>query len=406
MGKWTPDYVDDVLHAKISSLVSGAINRAAVEKEPTITYQNFVNELDTGDSFTTSLIDILVRELAERSTRANSSDKRLIADCTAKSLRMLATPLRIYRDRASRAHSSRRNPTLTEYLHPAPLEVDMEDEEEDFDGMPDNGTSVVEGVRMNSDLYDAFGWSEPSRRLGASASPSPNADSPVPMSRSRSPPSSARNIPWVILPGAPGSLSSSPLVRQPSLRRPTRTRTVDFNDFTHRRRSSIRDSNSSRPEASESASEPPEGSWNAGTQSARRFFPFTRSRRRESSNFPWSEAAEAVNGEPSEGGAQDYDADLSSRFNSTMPVGSTPFHTTPDTEISEERAGGTTLRLRRGGVRAPESMLSRHASPIAPIPLVDNYSDRESPVDIGNRSPPGELTAYPTPGSSETENAN
>lgn len=32
-----------------------------MEKEPTISYENFVNELDLGDSFTTSLIDILVK---------------------------------------------------------------------------------------------------------------------------------------------------------------------------------------------------------------------------------------------------------------------------------------------------------------------------------------------------------
>ena len=75
----TPDYVDDVLHFKIKNLVyvkdintftlplihdprSGAIKRSALEKtEPTINYESFVNELDTGDSFTTSLIDILVK---------------------------------------------------------------------------------------------------------------------------------------------------------------------------------------------------------------------------------------------------------------------------------------------------------------------------------------------------------
>jgi len=40
---------------------SGAIRRASVEKELYISYENFVNELDTGDSFTASLIDILVK---------------------------------------------------------------------------------------------------------------------------------------------------------------------------------------------------------------------------------------------------------------------------------------------------------------------------------------------------------
>lgn len=40
---------------------SGAIRRASVEKELYISYENFVNELDTGDSFTASLVDILVK---------------------------------------------------------------------------------------------------------------------------------------------------------------------------------------------------------------------------------------------------------------------------------------------------------------------------------------------------------
>lgn len=41
---------------------NGAINRAKLEKgEPTITYEAFVNELDIGDSFTSSLVDILVK---------------------------------------------------------------------------------------------------------------------------------------------------------------------------------------------------------------------------------------------------------------------------------------------------------------------------------------------------------
>ena len=40
----------------------GAINRSKLEKtDPTISYELFVEELDAGDSFTTSLIDILVK---------------------------------------------------------------------------------------------------------------------------------------------------------------------------------------------------------------------------------------------------------------------------------------------------------------------------------------------------------
>jgi hypothetical protein len=42
---------------------SGAIRRLAVEKETTssITYENFVSDIDAGDAFTATLMDILVK---------------------------------------------------------------------------------------------------------------------------------------------------------------------------------------------------------------------------------------------------------------------------------------------------------------------------------------------------------
>lgn len=77
----TLNYHDDVLKEKFKNLVyvvsrirvtplvtyaficsNGAINRAKLEKnEPTMTYEAFVSELDIGDSFTTLLIDMLVK---------------------------------------------------------------------------------------------------------------------------------------------------------------------------------------------------------------------------------------------------------------------------------------------------------------------------------------------------------
>ena len=40
----------------------GAIERSRKEKgEPTITYEAFVNEFDAGDSFTATLVDVLVK---------------------------------------------------------------------------------------------------------------------------------------------------------------------------------------------------------------------------------------------------------------------------------------------------------------------------------------------------------
>jgi hypothetical protein len=76
----TAGYHDDVLGAKVKSLVyvfspfvarssnltcaprSGAIKRSKIEKvEPTISYEAFVQDLDGGDWFTTSLIEVLVK---------------------------------------------------------------------------------------------------------------------------------------------------------------------------------------------------------------------------------------------------------------------------------------------------------------------------------------------------------
>ncbi|KAI0340740.1 hypothetical protein BDW22DRAFT_1333608, partial [Trametopsis cervina] len=92
------DYHDDVLRDKFKSMVNGAIKRAKLEKgEPNITYESFVTELDIGDSFTTSLVDILVKEIASRHTRLDPFDRNHISEKTAKSLRLQAARPRIHR---------------------------------------------------------------------------------------------------------------------------------------------------------------------------------------------------------------------------------------------------------------------------------------------------------------------
>ncbi|KAG6850639.1 hypothetical protein H0H93_010831 [Arthromyces matolae] len=293
MGKWTPDYMDDVLHAKIKSLVSGAIKRAALEKtEPTITYEEFVQELETGDSFTTSIIEVLVKELAERRTRPNvNDDRKLIGDRSAKSLRQLAAPNRIYRDRNSRYMPRRRSATLTDYLSAPPLEMDMEEDEDIFERMLDNG-SALEGVRTYSDF-----------------------------------------------------------------------------------------------------------------QSARRFFPFFR-RRYELTDSPYETWSHEMD-------------DSSSTIGFAEPVNAPWFNPTPpatretaiappeprvspgpDVETSDERTRSIP-RLRRGGLRAPESILSRHASPVPTVLTPHVFIEGPTPSDgFGVSSEP---TSYPTPSSTEHE---
>ncbi|KAF8525285.1 hypothetical protein JB92DRAFT_2702520, partial [Gautieria morchelliformis] len=86
------EYYDQVLGSKLKSLVCGAIARANLEKDdpqaaPTISYESFVQDLDHGDSFTTTLVDILVKELAERKARPSSPDRHMVAERTVISLR-------------------------------------------------------------------------------------------------------------------------------------------------------------------------------------------------------------------------------------------------------------------------------------------------------------------------------
>ncbi|KAJ7223908.1 hypothetical protein C8J57DRAFT_1390930 [Mycena rebaudengoi] len=413
MGRWTTEYYDDVLNSKLKGLVSSAIKRIKLEKaEPTISYKNFVEDLDAGDSFTTTVIDILVKELAERRIRNGSpGDRRLIADRTAKSLRLLATPIRVYNERRS---VGRRTVNLTEYLNPPPEEMDMDEDEDEFDSLLNR---PGEGVRLNSDLYDAYGpttWatSATTRRFhantNAASPPTPtlSEDSPIPPPPPLlSPPVSSRNSVWSLPPAATGSLS-----RQPSIRRPARSRTVDFNDYTSRHRSITRDLHT------EAGGDEP---WTRSSQSARRFFPFSQQRRHE---LHWNEA----NGESS--GAELSDEPLSYIITDPTPSSAafytfpTPISSNPSShdghtaETSQERVRVTSApRLRRGGVRPPESLLLRSVSPI-PIPITAPQSPIPSAVEAvsGGLDRPelvrslsdvsgADAEAYPTP-SAENEN--
>ncbi|RDB20103.1 hypothetical protein Hypma_012869 [Hypsizygus marmoreus] len=401
MGKWTPDYVDVVLHSKIKTLVSGAITRSSLEKtEPTISYETFVNDLDTGDSFTTSLIDILVKELAERRTRP-PNDRRLIADRSAKSLRLLATPLRVYRDRSmGRYHPSRRSTNLSEYLSAPPIEMDMEEDEDIFERMLDNGTSI-EGARINSDLYEAYGTHVVPSSSRAIASPSPPAeDARSPLSPH--PPS--RSGPWSMSNYIP--IPTTTLSRQSSIRRPIRSRTVDFNEFTSRRRSSTRDNQSSRAEPTE-APDLRDGGWTRNSQATRRFFPFIRTRRHESADSYWGSEVpgpSVSHGTDAEDNNDPYMPEPPNApwFNLTPPLDrepSTMEEVLADAALSDERAQSTAPRLRRGGLRAPESILSRHASPVSSTLVDEPPSGPQESVDHGLP----EETGYPTPGSTGPE---
>ncbi|KAG6845426.1 hypothetical protein H0H87_009333 [Tephrocybe sp. NHM501043] len=395
MGKWTPDYIDDVLHSKIKNLVSGAITRSTLEEtEPTIGYEEFVHDLETGDSFTTSLIEVLVKELAERRTRPHANgDRRLIAERTARNLRQLGAPHRIYHEEHSHGRyiPRRRSANLSDYLSAPPPEMDMEEDEDIFGRFLGNDPNIIEGARINSDLYDAYGGGH-SRAISSPSPPAEEVTSPLPPPL---PHTNFRSGPWSMLSG------SSSLNRQPSLRRSTRSaRTVDFNEFnefTHRRRSSTRE-NISRGELSESHEH-----WEPlrHSQSTRRFFPITRARRYDPQDS-WNPDV------PSSHEHEDaiYPGEPSNVpwFNPTPPVHRDPLtmeEVLAESELSEERAqGGPMPRLRRGGLRAPESIISRHSSP---MPFSNSHEPRRLAPTREEAQSPAAPSGYPTPGSTEHE---
>ncbi|KAF8735454.1 hypothetical protein AX14_002035 [Amanita brunnescens Koide BX004] len=331
MGRWTPNYLDSVLHAKISTLVTGAIQRAALDKsEPSITYENFVNDLDTGDSFTTTFIDILVKEMAERHARPTVSDRSMIADRTAKSLQHLATSPRIYRERPGRAFA-RRTVNLSDYLSAPPNEMDVEDDDEDLDTV------------LDSRVF--------------SSSPSPPAEESA--ATIRAPSVAGRHNSWSLSNPA----SSSNLRRQPSIRLSSRSRTADFNDFTSRRRTSTRDSLSAGPEGNEGSSESREREIGRPRPLTRRFFPFGRSRPHEPAVSASLQDGEAQGGDGADEGFT-YIFEPSVSGAAWVPLTSAARSASPDHHESSRHSRDTNLervrRLRRGTIRAPESMFSRY----------------------------------------------
>lgn len=269
---------------------------------------------------------------------------------------------------------------LTDYLSSPPDEMAVEDDERDgedgYDGMVTE--AYMDGARV-SELYDAYGahgWS--SRPLGSSLARRSHhnistvfAPSPDPADENSSQDNTAPSISeyrphtWGPSGGTTfvgGSVVSRPS-RQAGVRRPIRARAVDFNEFSARRRTSFRDAGDSEdPRPSEDTSEfaswfsppldEPEGS--SGSQPhARRFFPTTR-RRRDGPAWHDVAAGERIYppGEvhtilrpwhgPSSGSSNtvgDHDDGLP-----TPPSDTTP-------------------RLRRGGVRAPESIRSPRSPP-------------------------------------------
>lgn len=275
----------------------------------------------------------------------------------------------------------------------------------------------MEGVSVNSDLYDAFAASPwpPSNARRATASP-PSAVEEWPALPL---PDLTSTWPMPVASSAPPSSTHS---QQGSLRLAARLRMVEFNDFTHRRRSSNREairelsnreSSGTHPNTGESVTEPRDGptvSWNQSQ--GRRSFPFNRTRQHETM---WSEVSDSSNADASE---------ASGGRHAIEPISTPTLFDAPTTSDSYSRASPEAEdilirapRLRRRNMQTPaepQSVVSNHTSPVIVYVSQPTGSSEETPpparqpedepgLPVVASSSNEEPIAYPTPGSSENE---
>lgn len=332
--------------------------------------------------------------MADRRKRPHRHDCRLISERTAKTLRMQVSPLHIYRPRQSHriTPSVRRNvPIMTEY-GPLSMPDEIQPSSEEDEWNPSRNP-VLEGTAVSStDLDDAFLagihgdrhiFSDLPRGLNLyprenPLDPAHDAAATVTSPRPVSPPVPSFTSSWA---------NHSYLARQNSIHRRARSRTTDFSEFTQRRRSNIRVNQASEQPSSENSSNslwtfrssggasrledlwiPPAAP--ASPVNARRFFPPIRLRHEAGSALPHltrESDTENQADEPSwttAPGSLDmwYDlAGVPDHVPSADPTSSTTRRSST-TELNSDRPRVLAPRLRRGGIRPPESLLSRFSS--------------------------------------------
>lgn len=199
------------------------------------------------------------------------------------------------------------------------------------------------------------------------------------------------------LPAGTTFLTNGPstLTRQPTLRRPMRSRMVDFNEHASRRRSAYRTAaDSEDPRSSEDIANTlspwvaaPSSDEPLGSSGARRFFPFSRRRQEVAvSSMPWTDIGEGSSRPTSPPEPMAFRPWRSRSRSGSAPRPILIAEEVPFIDDVSERS--ELPRLRRGGLRAPESMLSRHVSPVdgstedgGPPPIVISIQ-RESLRDV------------------------
>jgi len=378
------EYYDDVLSAKLKRLVSGAIKRSSLEKDhPPITYEAFIQELDEGDSFTASMFDLLVKELAERRARHNPYSKHLISSQTASSLHSLANS-RVYQDRDRYVRPTGSSQFLSEYLSGAPDENAFDED--------DDGMTVLDGIgpgeaRINHELYEAYvdpvledlfpQWFRTSDTNTAASTIGDDASERTLPEPVWSPPPSIR--------GRIGVPPNAPtLRRQSSIHRGTfRSSASDFSDFTARRRLATREGYDLIGEGGtrlESVRSPPPS--NSLGVARRPFYLRRQIRRADPATAATPSFTSDVVENGSDAGSSTSHVDSSERVRRPRPVSTASWAEGP-LEQSSSSTHITTIRyprLRRGGLRPPEMQ------PVQPTFLMD------PPVGSRSRAEQGERT--------------
>lgn len=287
--------------------------------------------------------------------------------------------------------------------------------DEDEDELVPYGTFVpmAEGARLNSNLYDVYrSHHSLSNSSICSMFNSSHAISSLPATSSH-PSSNDRVLPPLIdapppqrtntwLP-PPSGLLQTTLARQNSIRRPARSRTADFNEFTSHRRNwarqftddeetMLRSENPTAtvptPPAEGTPSSlrsddalPPLAYRSASSSQPRRFFPFNRSRR-----------FETIPARPATSASEDWLFPLPSWSGSsegTEGVGG------EEDSSMDERSQAP--RLRRGGLRAPESILSRHRLSWLSSPQVEEPTVPAGASEGSENVPPAEASELVIP---------
>lgn len=358
-------------------------------------------------------------------------------------------PLNQYPSRVRHSHMSRR-PFAT-------MIPEYDDDDDNFEMMVQEAAEGTQ--RTSADLYDALSIPWPGRAARTDAEESSVRTTAIPL-RVRSPPTGATasgsgsgnslfapanrsSSHWSVFPPAPGTT----LTRQASIRRPFTSRNIEFNSFTRRHRSTHRDGLEGEAASDVALPEPRDEAWTTRTTSAttgpygstRRFLPAINARRfraqREGQRrgLPVSDTSsdEDVLGLANAGTEQFLAYTGHPSLRAVLgPYGSgPPFPGTTVTVSAGGRPGGseetsgeiptsaertehvpvstpmTIPRLRRGGLRAPEALITPSVTPPveeAPAPVAPSSGAETIVVDEVNGvlqftvEPP---EAYPTPGS-------